>query len=177
MKKIISIISIIIVFLITYFLQVNFFNWFNIAGIKPNMFIVLMVFIGAYLNKYYGIAIGAALGLLLDFFLGKIIGLNALVLGIAGLLGGLLTRSFSKESKMTMIILSIIVTFICELISYMYQIILFGMQLQILNFIKIILIEILYNAVLLIIFYPLLQKAGNKLEKTFTQDKILTRYY
>ena len=74
-------------------------------------------------------------------------------------------------------VLVILVTFICELISYIYQIILFGLSIELLNFIKIILLEILYNTILLIILYPILQKLGNKLEKVFTEDKILTRYY
>ena len=35
MKKVLSILIIFITFFIIYFLQANFFSWFNIAGIKP----------------------------------------------------------------------------------------------------------------------------------------------
>ena len=177
MKKALSLFCIFIFFLITYFLQSNFFSWFNIADVKPNLFIILMVFVGAFINKYYGFGTGVILGILLDFFIGKAIGINGIILGIAGLLGGIFTKTFSKDNRMTMMVLVVLITLICELLSYTYQIILFKLTINVLNFIKIILLEVLYNAILLIILYPLLQKLGNKLEKIFTEDKIITRYY
>lgn len=177
MKKAISLIIIFIIFLIIYFLQSNFFCWFNIAGVKPNLFIIFMVFIGAFINKYYGFTIGVIGGLLVDLFVGKVIGLNAISFGIAGLIGGFLTKNVSKDSKISMIMLGVLTTLVCELIYYAYEIILLGMQIEIINFLRIILIEILYNSILLIILYPLLRKMGDKLEKVFTEDKILTRYY
>lgn len=86
MKKVLSILIIFITFVIIYFLQANFFTWFNIAGIKPNLFIILALFIGVFIGKVYGITIGIVLGLLLDFFIGKVIGINAAMLGLAGML-------------------------------------------------------------------------------------------
>lgn len=129
------------------------------------------------MGKYYGFGIGVILGLLLDLFIGKAIGLNAIILGLAGLFGGLLTKTFSKDSKMTMIVLISLITLITEVISHIYQMILYRFGLDILQFLKIIFIEIFFNILLLIILYPLLKKAGMKLEKVFTEDKILTRYY
>lgn len=90
MKKVLSILIIFITFIIIYFMQANFFTWFNIAGIKPNLFIILALFIGMFIGKIYGISIGIVLGLLLDIFIGKAIGINATILGISGLL-----RSYS----------------------------------------------------------------------------------
>lgn len=86
MKKVLSILIIFITFVVIYFLQSNFFSWFNIAGIKPNLFIILVLFIGVFIGKTYGAAIGIVLGLLLDFFIGKTMGINASMLGIAGIL-------------------------------------------------------------------------------------------
>ena len=130
------------------------------------------------MGKYYGFGIGVFLGLLLDLFIGKVIGLNAIILGLVGLFGGMLTaKTFSKDNKMTMIVLITLVTLFTEIFSYVYQIIIFKYGFDFLNFLKIILIEIIFNALLLIILYPLLKKAGEKLEKVFTEDKILTRYY
>lgn len=86
MKKVLSIIIIFFTFIFIYFLQTNFFNWFNIAGIKPNLFIIIALFIGIFIGKVCGLSIGIILGLCLDFFIGKAIGINAVVLGIAGVL-------------------------------------------------------------------------------------------
>lgn len=68
-------------------------------------------------------------------------------------------------------------TFACELISYIYQIILFNLSIEILTFIKIILLEILFNSMIIIIIYPIIEKSGVLLERIFTEDKVLTRYY
>lgn len=58
MKKAISILLMFIAFLIIYFLQVNFFTWFNIAGVMPNLFVVLILVIGLFAGKYAGISTG-----------------------------------------------------------------------------------------------------------------------
>ena len=97
MKKVVSILIIFITFFIIYFLQANFFNWFNIAGIKPNLFIIFALFIGIFIGKIYGMAIGAVLGILLDFFIGKAIGINGIILGIAGLLRRNTCKKFFKK--------------------------------------------------------------------------------
>ena len=67
--------------------------------------------------------------------------------------------------------------FVCELISYIYQIVLFNLSIEVLAFIKIISIEILFNSMIIIIIYPIIEKAGILLERIFTEDKVLTRYY
>ena len=43
MKRIFVTLCILIIFLILYLLQSNFFTWFNIAGVKPNWFILLVL--------------------------------------------------------------------------------------------------------------------------------------
>lgn len=86
MKKILSTIIIFLIFILIYFLQSNFFSWFNIAGIKPNLFIILVLMVGLFIGKIYGATTGIVLGLLLDFFIGKNLGIYAIQLGIAGLL-------------------------------------------------------------------------------------------
>ena len=42
MKKTVSILLILLAFLIIYFLQANVFTWFNIAGVMPNLFIIVV---------------------------------------------------------------------------------------------------------------------------------------
>lgn len=74
-------------------------------------------------------------------------------------------------------VMSAVATLVCEIISYILQIILFKLSFEIGSFIKIILIEVLFNSMIIIIIYPIIQKAGILLEKVFTESKILTRYY
>lgn len=179
MKRTLIIIVFFIVFLLIYFLQSNFFSWYNIAGIEPNLFIVFILFIGLYLGKVCGFSLGIVFGICLDLFVGKRIGLNAIMLGIAGLIGGFLDKSFSKESRITFMIMTISITILCEIINYTLQIILLGAEAEFIKFMNIAIVEAIYNAIIVIILYPLIQKAGNKAEEMYTekQRKSLMRYY
>lgn len=49
--------------------------------------------------------------------------------------------------------------------------------LEIIPFIKIVAIEILYNSILVIILYPIMQKVGYNIEEIFKGSNILTRYF
>lgn len=178
MKRTLVITAFFIVFLILYILQTNFFSWYNIAGIKPNLFIIFTLFIGLFLGKTTGFAMGIIFGLLLDLFISKRIGLNSIMLSVAGLTGGILDKSFSKESRITFMGMTFAVTIFCELINYVLQIIILNIESTFINLIKIITIEAIYNAILVIILYPLIKKAGNKTEEAFYEKKrILMRYY
>ena len=66
-------------------------------------------------------------------------------------------------------IMTIVTTLICEILSYIIQIIVFNLLIDLLPFVKIILIEILYNSILIILLYSLIEKTGNLLEKIFKE--------
>mgnify|MGYP003289140015 CR=1 FL=1 len=55
MKKVLIHIGLIFTFIITYFLQAIFFSEFTIAGIMPNIFVILMLYIGLYMGRTMGI--------------------------------------------------------------------------------------------------------------------------
>ena len=67
-------------------------------------------------------------------------------------------------------------TLICEIIAYIYKII-NGASIEVLTFLKIVLIEIIFYLMIIIIIYPLIRKLGEKLEQVFNEDKILTKYF
>jgi rod shape-determining protein MreD len=177
MKNTLIVIGMIIIFLILYFLQINFFNWFTIAGISPNLFVIFILFISLFAGKRVGISMGVIIGLCLDFFLGKKVGISGIMLGVIGVLGGFLDKNFSKDSRMTIILMTAVATFIYELGSYILNYFILSTLIEVLPFLKIVLVEILYNVILVIIFYPLLQKAGYYIEEAFHEKKILTRYF
>ena len=177
MKKIASVVIIFLVFILIYLLQANFFNWFTIAGVKPNLFVILIVFVGLFAGKYMGVSIGVVAGLLLDFFISKKIGISAIMFGIIGLLGGILDNNFSKDSKLTIIIIIFGTTALYEIGNYVINAFIYNYEVEIVNFAIQLGIEIIYNIILTIILYPLIQRAGNLLENIFKGNRILTRYF
>lgn len=74
-------------------------------------------------------------------------------------------------------LMSAVATIIAETVSYILQIVLFKLSLEIGAFMRIILLELLFNTMIIIIIYPIIDKAGTLLEKIFTESKILTKYY
>ena len=125
----------------------------------------------------YGTSCGIAFGILLDLIVGSKVGLAGILLGIVGYAGGYLDKSFSKDSKLTIILMCIGTTFIYELGIYGSMVLFDGAQLEVVSFIKRVIIELLYNSILVIILYPLMQKTGYSIEETFKGNNILTRYF
>ena len=177
MKKLIINIILIITIFIIYVLQSNFFNWFTIAGIMPNLFIVLILFIGLFANKTMGTIYGIILGLFLDFIIGTKIGIYAVCLGAIGFISATFDKNFSKDSRMTIMLMVLGSTIIFELGKYILNYFFVNINIEIFNFIKITLIEVVYNLILTIIIYPLIQKAGYYIENEYKGNKILTRYF
>lgn len=177
MKKVLIILAIFLVFLIIYFLQVNFFNVFTIAGVKPNLFIIFTLFLGLFAGRKVGTCLGVCFGILLDIFIGKNIGMAGILLGVIGFLGGYLDKNFSKDSKITIILMVIGASILYEFGVYLLNSFILSYTLQIWPFIKIILVEILYNAILTVIFYPLLRNVGVYIENVFKESNILTKYF
>ena len=97
--------------------------------------------------------------------------------GIIGFIGGYFDKTFSKESRITIMLMIIGSTCIYEIGYYILQAVELSSHIQILRFIIILLIEVIYNTILTIILYPLIQKLGYKLEDIFKGQKILTRYF
>jgi len=177
MKKFTIIICLILSFFIIYLLQVNFFSWFNLAGVKPNLFVILVLIIGLFSGRGIGTTFGILFGLSLDFFIGKSIGVSALMLGIVGFVGGYLDKSFSKDSRVTMITMIAIATVIYELGINILNHFVNNSEMRVFYIIKTLIIELVFNSILTIIIYPLIIKFGYRIEENFKENKILTRYF
>lgn len=163
--------------IITYFLQSNLFTWFKIAGVMPNIFVILILFIGLFSNRNIGIIYGIVLGIILDLNLGRNVGTVSIMYAVIGFLGGVFDKNFSKENRITLIVMVLISTIIYEGGVYFLEYLILHTSLEIIEFIKILLIECIFNMLILIIIYPILQSFGYEIEKEYKGNKILTRYF
>lgn len=177
MKKFLSILLIIVSFLIIYFIQSNFFTWFTIANVKPNLFVIFILCIGLFAGKKLGLIFGIIFGFFIDVVIGRQIGISGIMLGIIGLLGEYLDKNFSKESRITIMLMIAATTAIYEIGGYIFNIIALDINVEILQFIRILIIEVIYNLLITIVIYPLIQKIGHALEEVFKTKNILTRYF
>ena len=177
MKKfLINVILIVIGFLI-YFLQSNFFSWFSIAGVKPNLFVIYILFIGLFGNRSMGVIYGAILGIFLDLIFNEKVGQNLFGLVLIGIVATLFDKNFSKDSRITIMFMVLGTTMLFEVLSYFIRYIIYSINVDIINFVKILIIETIYNILITIIIYPLIQKFGFYIDNEYKGNRILTRYF
>ena len=143
----------------------------------PNLFVFLTLFIGLFVGNKMGGIFGIIFGIILDLTIGNSIGFTSVFLGIIGLLGEYFDKNFSKDSRFTIMLMVAGLTIFYELIFYFANYFVAETSIEIFTFIKILLIEVIYNVILTIILYPLMQKFGYYIENEFKGNKILTRYF
>ena len=177
MKKTFINVSLILIGFIIYFLQANFFSWFTIAGIQPNLFVIYVLFIGLFGNRSMGIVYGSVFGIFLDLIYEEKIGPNLLGLFLVGAIAILFDKNFSKDSRITIMFMVFGTTMVFEILSYFINYMFFSINIEIWSFVKILIIEVIYNTLITIIIYPLLQKFGYYIENEYKGSRILTRYF
>ena len=177
MKKAFINIAIIISFIFIYLIQANFFTWFKIAGIMPNLLVILMLYIGLFMGKIPAITYGIFFGLIVDIFIGRKLGITSIMLAVIGVIADLFDKNFSKDNRITVMAMVAIITIIYEIGVYIISYAILNINAEILAFIKILLIEAIYNVILTIIIYPLMQLTGYDVEEEYKESKILTRYF
>lgn len=99
------------------------------------------------------------------------------MLGIIGFFGGYLSKNFSKDSRITMMVMILFSTLIYEIGTYTFNYFINSVNIELLYFIKVLIIELIFNLLITIIVYPLIIKFGYKIEENFKENKILTRYF
>lgn len=175
-KAFINLILILNAFVI-YFLQNNFFNWFTIAGVKPNLFVIYILFIGLFGNRTMAAIYGATIGIILDFIFEEKIGPNFFPLILIGVIAIIFNKNFSKDSRFTIMLMVIVSTVIYELVKYFLCYVLYTTNVEMGKFFIVLLIEVIYNIFITIIMYPLMQKFGYYMENEYNGNEILTRYF
>lgn len=177
MKKFKGILIILLLFILVFFLQINFFTWFNIAGIMPNLFVILVLFVGLFVGKKLGVTFGLLFGIILDIMFGRVVGISSVLLAAVGLIGEYFDKNFSKDSRIMIIAIGAGSTIIYEVGNYLFKYVMFKTNIEIPSFIFNLVIENLFNTLIILIIYPGMRKLGYYLEDYFKGRKFLTRYF
>ena len=124
-----------------------------------------------------GIVYGAVWGIFLDLLFKEKIGINLFGLALIGIIATIFDKNFSKDSRITIIFMVFGTTIILEMVTYFMNYVVYSINIEILKFIEILIIEIIYNILITIIIYPLIQRFGYYIENEYKGNKILTRYF
>ncbi|MDO7786256.1 rod shape-determining protein MreD [Desulforamulus aquiferis] len=100
--------------LLAMLMQATVFSFLQVAGVKPDLILMLVVFNGFLRGSKEGAFLGFLGGLAQDIFSGSYIGLNALTKMAAGYLAGLAEARFYNES----VVIVSLMTFVTSVISH-----------------------------------------------------------
>ena len=88
-----------LILVVALFLQGGILNHLKILGAKPDLLAIAVIFFGLFLGPAAGLESGFAAGLLKDIFALDFFWINAIILGLTGLVVGAINTQFFKESK------------------------------------------------------------------------------
>ena len=153
-----------VIIIAAYLLQCTVFSSLELAGIKPNLLIIITASFGFMRGSREGMLVGFVSGLLADIQFGDMIGFYALIYLLVGFINGLFQRLyFDEDIKLPLFLISIseflygiIVYFLTYLLRSDFNFLLY------LN--KIILPELIYTIVIPLGLYPLILFINHKLE-------------
>ena len=157
-----------LVILVAYVLQCTVFPVLDIAGIKPNLLLIVTASFGFMRGSKSGMLVGFLSGLLIDIQFGKMIGFYALIYLVVGFLNGLFEQMFYDEDIKLPLFLIAVSDFLYGITIYFFTFLLnsdfrFTYYLN-----RIIVPEMIYTIVITLGVYPLLLFINHKLcERVF----------
>jgi rod shape-determining protein MreD len=166
-RLIVYFIEIIICFLI----QSATFHYFQLAGIMPNLLLILVVSTAYMRGRMSGLGLGLFSGLLVDLMFGSyIIGLYALLYMLIGYMIGYTNKVYSNDDYTLPIIIIAVSDFIYGFFYYVFEFLLrsrlnFPYYLR-----RFILPEIIYTVAVSIFLYKLLHMINNRLDRKSDEE-------
>lgn len=151
--------------LVCFLMQTTIFQHIALAGMVPNLILIVVVAYGYMRGKSEGIYVGFASGLLIDLLYNDFIGLNALLYVLIGYVAGICNEIYYRDEVSVPIIFIAISDFIFNFGYYVFQFLLRG-RLDIFYYIwRTILPEMVYTVLISVFLYQLLHAINFSLEQ------------
>lgn len=153
-----------VIIIAAYLLQCTVFSSLELAGIKPNLLIIVTASFGFMRGSREGVLVGFVSGLLADIQFGDMIGFYALIYLLVGYINGMFQRLYFDEDIKLPLFLIAISEFLYGIIVYFLTYLLRSDFNFLLYLNKIILPELIYTIVITLGLYPLILFINHKLE-------------
>ena len=157
-------ITVFVFIIMCFILKCSVFNGLALAGIVPNLMLILTSSFGFMRGEREGLIIGFFCGLLVDIFFGSFLGFYALILMYIGYLNGKFSGIFYPEDIKLPIALIIISDLSYGIVCYLLMFMLRGRFQFLYYLVHIILPEVLYTILATMFLYPIILNVNTKLE-------------
>lgn len=176
MKKTVITGTIILITIVLLMLQLTIFNNLRLFNVKPNLFLILLTSLIVYTNKKTTYVFFILTGIILDLLLGGMIGITSISMLISSIIIMSFKNILTKKNMENFLLFILIVTIFYELVYNLIRIGLTNTSFDI-YILKIIAIESIYNMLISIIIYPIIEKIGNEIYPEYKKSNILTKYF
>lgn len=176
MKKTVITGTIILITIVLLMLQLSIFNNLRLFNVKPNLFLILLTSLVVYTNKKTTYVFFILTGIILDLLLGGMIGITSISMLISSIIIMSFKNILTKKNMANFLLFILIVTIFYELVYNLIRIGLTNTSFDI-YILKIISIESIYNILISIIIYPIIEKIGNEIYPEYKKSNILTKYF
>ncbi len=153
-----------LILLAAYLLQCTVFPSLELAGIKPNLLLIVTASFGFMRGSREGMLIGFAGGILTDIQFGEMIGFYALIYLLIGFVNGLFERMYFDEDIKLPLLLITISEFVYGIVIYFLMFMLRSDFDFLFYLNRVIVPELIYTIVITLGFYPLILFINHKLE-------------
>lgn len=161
-------ICILVLVIVCYCLQTNFYRTIAIASITPNIMILIPICFGYLKGKEEGIYAGFVTGLMYDLFYSTLFGFSMLAFTYVGYIAGLFQKEYDQKRIIIPMIITICATFSYDFLIYIGGFLLYN-KLNVFYYVgRIIIPEVMYTILCMaILFRPMsfLSKIFEKKDK------------
>lgn len=161
MKRILIVTLEIIIF---FLLQTTVFQWFSLAGVTPNLLLILTASMGFMRGRTSGLVVGFFSGLLIDLLYSNVIGVCTLIYLLIGYLNGYAKKIFVKEDLAIPLILIGLSEIVYFFLYYVFEFLLRGRLNFIYYLVHIGIPRVIYTVIISIFLYKLLNHINIFLE-------------
>lgn len=158
MKKTLTIIYIILFVIAIFVLQMFVIDSRELFGVKPNLILICVIVVSLWFGVYTGSIFSLIIGMITDILFGNGIGLFTISYSIVGVLVGLFSNNYRKESKVALVCVTCISTAIFELVEYIMYFATTNTYTSILYFLYQVAITSILNIIIVYIVHSLLYK-------------------
>ena len=153
-----------IILIITYVLQLTLVSEIQIFGVQANLLLIVTCAIAFLFGAVDGGIVGVILGILLDLYQGRAIGLSALIFMYLGVFIGGFNKKFFKDNYLILLILTVFATITYETIFYIFAIFSYSQEFMLLYLLRNLLLITVINIMFGVVIYPILLKINIGLE-------------
>lgn len=161
-----------IIIVICFLLQCTVFHYIELAGVVPNLLLIVTMSFGLMRGRREGLLVGFFSGLLIDIFFGSVLGPYAFIYMTLGYGNGFFHRIYYVEDVLLPMIMISLNDFIYNIIIYVVFFLMRN-RLDFLVYLKdVMLPEMIYTILITLFFYKILVRINLRLKRVKEAEQL-----